>query len=191
MNSIVKLHADDIRAHIQDPEHCPLPKGCEEQFDQICTIAQLLDEYPNDAAIENVMRHKARFDVSKSALRNNIKLARELFKSKFDFDWDFIRAWEIKDQFELVRRAKERGDLKMWNDAKKVLHTLIGERPEGVENNKRAEQTVINIQINKGGQSKTMSLDDARNLSEDEIEEIFDSADMEVTLEDAEQLMNS
>ena len=191
MNSITKLHADEIRAHIQDPENCPLPKGCEEQFNQVCTIAQLLDEYPNDAAIENVIRHKFSYSVSKSAIRNNIKLARELFKSKFDFDWDFIRAWEIKDQFELVRRAKEKGDLKMWNDAKKVLHTLIGERPEGVENNKRAEQTVINIQINKNGSQKTLSLDDARQLSDDDIEEIFDSADAEVTVEEAEIIMNS
>lgn len=57
----------------------------------------------------------------------------------------------IKDQIQLIRDCKLRGDLKNWNNAKKVLHQMIGERPASVEDPRRMEKNVINIQINNMG----------------------------------------
>lgn len=188
-NSITNLHADDIRAHILDPAHNPLPAGCEQQFAVVCEIAQYLDEYPSDSQILKVI--KAKHSLSDDRIRVNIKLARDMFKSKFDFDWDFLRAWEIKDQLDLIKKAKQKGDMKAWNDAKKVLHTLIGERPEGLGNGKRIEQTVINITVSRNGVQETLSLDDVRDLKASDIEEIFEDADAEISLADAEKIMQS
>lgn len=188
-NSITKLHADDIRAHILDPANNPLPAGCEEQFRCVCDIAQLLDDYPSDSHIMKIAKIKHK--LSDDRIRVNIKLARELFKSRFDFDWDFLCAWEIKDQLELVKRSKQSGNLKAWNDAKKVLHTLVGERPEGVGNGKRIDATVINITVSRNGVQQTLSLDNIRDLKNSEIEEIFEDADAEITLADAEKIMDS
>lgn len=188
-NSIMQLSADDIRAHILDPGHHPLPAGCEQQFEVVCKIAQYMDEYPSDAQLLKII--KTQYRLSDDRIRVNIRLAREMFKSKFDFDWDFLRAWEIKDQLELVRRCKEKGDIKAWNDAKKVLHTLIGERPEGVGNGGRIDKTVINITVNRNGKSQTIPLDDVRDLKYNEIEEIFESADTEISVSEAESIMNS
>lgn len=183
------LTADDIRAHILDPHKNPLPAGCEQQFKVITKIAQYLDEYPSDGQILKII--KAQYQMSDDRIRVNIRLAREMFKSKFDFDWDFLRAWEIKDQLELVRRCKEKGDIKAWNDAKKVLHTLIGECPEGICNGKRIDRTVINITVTRNGKQETIPLDNVRDLKDSEIEEIFDANDAEIDIDEAESIMQS
>ncbi len=188
-NSITKLNADAIRAYILDPHGNPLPAGCEEQFRVVSEIAQYLDDYPSDSQIMKIIKMKHK--LSDDRIRVNIKLARDLFKSRFDYDWDFLRAWEIKDQLELIKKCKQNGDIKAWNDAKKVLHTLIGERPEGVGNGKRIDATVINITVSKNGVQQTLSLDNVRDLKESEIEEIFEDADAEISLADAESIMNS
>ena len=183
------LNADLLRAHILDPEHNPLSPQVQERFDRIVTISQYLDEYPSDTHIVKIV--KLKYKMSESMIRADVKLARELFKSRFDYDWDFLRAWEIKDQLELVRKARESGDIKAWNDAKKVLHTLIGERPEGVGNGKRAESTVINISISKNGKEVVIPLDSIRDLPESELDSIFDSADGEISIEEAEKILDT
>lgn len=188
-NSITNLTADDIRAHILEPSKNPLPVGCEQQFQVVCKIAQYLDEYPSDSQILKII--KAQYRMSDDRIRVNIRLAREMFKSKFDFDWDFLRAWEIKDQLELVRRCKEKGNIKAWNDAKKVLHTLIGERPEGIGNGKRIDRTVINITVTRNGKQEVLPLDAVQDLKDSEIEEIFDSSDTEIDIDEAARIMQS
>ena len=75
----------------------------------------------------------------------------------------------IKDQIQLIRDCKLRGDLKNWNNAKKVLHQMIGERPASVEDPRRMERkNVINIQINNMGKMVNIPLDAIRNLSQEE-----------------------
>lgn len=92
-NSVTSLKAEDIRAHILDPAHNPLPAGCEQQFQVVCKVAQYMDEYPSDGQLMKLI--KVHYQISDDRCRVLIRLARELFKSRFDFDWDFLRAWEI------------------------------------------------------------------------------------------------
>lgn len=188
-SALTTLTADELRAHILDPEHNSLPAGCEKQFEVVTKIAQYLDEYPSDAQIIKIV--KLHYNMSDNQIRANIRLAREMFKSKFDFDWDFLRAWEIKDQLELIRKCKSRGDIKAWNDAKKVLHTLVGERPEGIGNGRRIDRTVINITLTRNGKQEIIPLDDVQDLKDTEIEEIFDASDAEISIDEAERIMQS
>lgn len=188
-NSIVKLRADVIKAHILDPENNPLPTDCKEQFDIVMQAARLLDDYPQDSQIKEMLRRK--YNCSETCARVNIRLAKELFKSKFDFDWDFWRAWEIRDQIELIKIARQRQDLKEWNNAKKVLHQLIGEKPEGLDDPRRMEKTVINIQVNNNKESKTFSISEIRDMNEEEKNKIFNSIDEAIEVADAVKIMNS
>ena len=102
--------------------------------------------------------------MSQTQIRKDIALAKELFKTNHTFDWDFWQAWQIKDQLELIQECKLRGDLKNWNAAKKVLAVMIGQKPEAVDDPRRMEKNVFNVQVNYNGQTLNIDLDKIRNL---------------------------
>ena len=88
--SIEKLTHDEIEAHILDPDKYPLPERCRTQFKRVLSAARLLDDYPDDTHVIRMMQ--AKFDVSSSTVRRDIALARQLYKSRHTFDWDFWQA---------------------------------------------------------------------------------------------------
>lgn len=118
-------------------------------------------------------------------------LAKELFKSQHTFDWDFWFTWMIKDQIQLIRDCKLHGDLKQWNNAKKVLQSMIGERPATSEDPRRMEKNVFYIQVNNMGTVKNIPLDAIRNLDNDEQKILIDSMYSPIDDTKAEELMNS
>ena len=128
--SLQEQHHTLIQAHILDPENSPLPETLRPLMNRVLTAARMLDDYPVEGHIIKLMQ--AKYNVSASTLRKDIQLAKQLFKTNHTFDWDFWQAWQIKDQVALIREAKLRGDLKAWNNAKKVLHLIIGDKPEAV-----------------------------------------------------------
>ena len=178
-----------IRQHIIDPENSPLPEHLRVQCNRVLQIARLLDDYPNESHIINIML--AKYRISRTQVRKDIALAKELFKTQHQFDWDFWFAWMIKDQIQLIRDCKLRGDLKNWNNAKKVLHQMIGERPASVEDPRRMEKNVINIQINNMGKMVNIPLDAIRNLSQEEQKVLVDSMYTPIDNVQAEEIMNS
>ena len=143
--SLAEQHYEDIRSHILDPQNSPLPEKLRGQFNRVLQIARLLDDYPEDGHIISLMQ--AKYRVSVTQLRKDIALAKELFKTNHTFDWDFWQAWQIKDQLELIRKARLDGDLKNWNNAKKVLAVLIGQKPEAVDDPRRMEKNLSLIHI--------------------------------------------
>lgn len=178
-----------IQAHILDPENSPLPENLREQFNRVLQVARLLDDYPDDNHIINLMMSKYR--VSQTQIRKDIVLAKELFKTNHTFDWDFWQAWQIKDQLELIQECKLRGDLKNWNAAKKVLAVMIGQKPEAVDDPRRMEKNVFNVQVNYNGQTLNIDLDKIRNLpanvKQDILQQLYSSVD-DIT---AEEIMNT
>ena len=151
-----------IQAHILSPDDSPLPDKLRPMLNRVLTAARLLDDYPVEGHIIRLMR--AKYSVTATTIRKDIQLAKTLFKTNHTFDWDFWQAWQIKDQVALIREAKLRGDLKAWNNAKKVLHLIIGDKPEAVEDPKRMERNVFNIQVNYNGQTMVIDFDKMRSL---------------------------
>lgn len=187
--SLSEQRYEVIQAHILDPEHSPLPESMREQFNRVLQVARLLDDYPDDNHIINLMMTKYR--VSQTQIRKDISLAKELFKTNHTFDWDFWQAWQIKDQLELIRECKLRGDLKNWNAAKKVLAVLIGQKPEAVDDPRRMEKNVFNIQVNYNGQTLNVDLDKIRNLPPNTRQEILQQFYSSVDDITAEEIMNT
>ena len=164
--SLAEQRYELIQAHIIDPENSPLPDELREQFNRVLQVARLLDDYPNDSHIINIML--AKYRISTTQVRKDLRLARELFKTNHTFDWDFWHAWQIKDQLELIRECKIKGDLKNWNNAKKTLAVLIGEKPAALDDPKRMEKNVFYIQVNNGtGEKMNISLDSLRRINTD------------------------
>ena len=179
-----------IQQHIIDPENSPLPEELKEQFNRVLQIARLLDDYPNDSHILRIMQ--AKYRITPTQIRKDMKLARELFKTNHSFDWDFWHAWQIKDQLELIRECKLRGSLKEWNNAKKVLLTLIGERPEAGEDPRRMEKNVFYIQVNNGtGTPVNIDFDKLRSLSQEDRQQVIDTLYNPIEDAQVEEIMNS
>lgn len=68
-----------IRQHIIDPENSPLPEHLQVQCNRVLQIARLLDDYPNESHIINIML--AKYRISRTQVRKDIALAKELFKT--------------------------------------------------------------------------------------------------------------
>lgn len=187
--SIGNLSHDEIEAHILDPEKYALPDRCQAQFKRVLSAARLLDDYPDDSHVIKMMQVK--YDVSASTVRRDIALARQLYKSRHTFDWDFWQAWMIKDQLELIHECKLSGDLQEWNRAKKVLRDIIGDRPAGGEDPQRMQANQFFIQINQNGKTQDVSLGDARNYSDKEKKDIIDNMYQQITDAEAEEIMET
>lgn len=179
-----------IQQHIIDPEKSPLPDNLREQCNRVLQVARLMDDYPNESHIVNVML--AKYRISRTQIRKDIALAKELFKTQHEFDWDFWFAWMLKDQIELIRKCKLAGDFKQWNNAKKVLREMIGEKPAGVEDPRRMEKNVFYIQINNGSDNPVnIPMDTLKQLSQADQKVLVDSLFQTVDDVQAEEIMNS
>lgn len=181
---------ETIRNHLLDPQMYPLQtKEEEQQLRRVQQAALLMQDYPNEAHVVTLMLQCHR--VSRTQIRRDIALAKELFKTDFEFDWDFWRAWQIKDQLELIREAKLKGDLREWNNAKKLLRELIGEKPEAGEDPRRMERNVFYIQvINADGRTVQLPLDKLRFSGED-VATLIEEMNNPITEAQAEEIMNS
>lgn len=188
--ALEELSFDLIQQHMLDPEHTPLDPRLAGQLNRVVTAAKLLDNYPNETHMLSLMQ--AKYNVSRTQLRKDIALARQLFKTEHTFDWDFWQAWQIKDQMELIRECKLRGDLKAWNNAKKVLLMMIGEKPEALEDPRRMERNTFVIQVNAGtGDKLNINLDTIRSLTPSQRKEIIDTLYQNVDDAQVEEIMNS
>lgn len=195
MNRLAKKTAltdqayDIIQAHIIDPENSPLPEKLKERFDRVLQIGRLLDDYPNESHVINIML--AKYRVTRATIRKDLALAREIFKTQHQFDWDFWFYWMLKDQIELIRRCKLNGDFKNWNNAKKTLLAMIGEKPAAVEDPRRMEKNVINLQVNYSGQVINIPVEALAKFSEKDRKILLDSLYQPIDEVQAEEIMNT
>lgn len=183
------LRYEQIQAYILDPETYPLPEKVRDQFHRVTCIARLLDEYPADSQIIKMMRAKDR--TSEGQLRKDIVLAKQLYKTQHEFDWDFWFAWMIRDQVELINRARERNDLKAWNAAKKVMADMIGEKPVALEDPRRMERNVFNVQVNYNGKTMNVDLGKIQGLPSKVLEQIISQSFAPAEAAEAEEVFNS
>lgn len=68
---------------------------------------------------------------------------------------------------------------------------MIGEKPASVEDPRRMEKNVINIQINNMGKMVNIPLNAIRNLSQEEQKVLVDSMYTPINDIQAEEIMNS
>lgn len=183
--SISTLTVDEVQAHILDPENNPLPPRCEAQFSRVMQAAKLLDDYPDDMQVIQLM--KAKYPISATMARKDIALARDVYKTMHTFDWDFWFAWQIKHQLELIRECKLKGDLKTWNAAMKTLRDIIGEKPAAITDPKRMEKAQFFIQVN----NNIVDINDVRAMDAQSLKELIDAPYELINEDQAKNLMET
>lgn len=188
--SLMRLTHDEIEAYILDPENNALPEAQMEQFNRVMSAARLLDSHPDTDHIVSLLQVK--YNCAAVTLRKDVELAREVYKTKHTFDWDFWHTWQIRDQLELIRECKIKGNLKEWNAAKKVLHQIIGDKPDGLADERNSGNNQVFIQINNvGGQTGYKPIDEAHALNPDEMKEVIDIMHQPIDDAEAEEIMDS
>ena len=185
----MRLSHDEIEAYILDPENNELPPAQLEQFNRVMAAARLLDSHPDTDHIVSLLQVK--YNCSPVTLRKDVELAREVYKTKHTFDWDFWHTWQIRDQLDLIRECKIKGNLKEWNAAKKVLHQIIGEKPDGLDTHRNAGNNQVFIQINVGGRTEYKPIDEAHALNPDEMKQVLDLMNQPIDEAEAEEIINS
>jgi len=179
--SLSEQRSSVILAHILDPENSPLPLDMQEKFNRVVSAAQMLDSFHPTSVIP---RLQAKYRISPTTAREDIKLAQELFKSKHTFDWDYWQMWQIKDLVETIRLCKLQGKIKERINAQKVLRDVIGEKIAGAEDPKRMEKNVFYIQLNTNNNTVNMELDKLKNLNASELHEVVESLNTSINTDE-------
>lgn len=187
--SLLRLTHDEIEAYILDPEHNQLPEGQQEQFNRVMSAARLLDSHPDIDHVITLLQ--AKYNCAAVTLRRDVELAREVYKTKHTFDWDFWHTWQIRDQLDLIRECKIKGNLKEWNAAKKVLHQIIGDKPEDLADDRNKGNNQVFIQMNFNGQVVNMPISEAHALKPDEMKQVMDIMNQPIDEAEAEEIMES
>lgn len=167
--SLAEQEYDVILKHILDPNDSPLPEKYREQFNRVKYAAGALDEYHPSNVIP---RLQAKYNVSTNQARKDIRLAQELFKSKFTFDFDFWQHWQIKNIVKTIRDCELNGKYKEVIAAHKVLKEIIGDKPMGEEDPRRMEKNVFYIQLNNNNTTVNIPMDKLKGLSQSEIQTV-------------------
>lgn len=184
-----ELSHDEIQAHILDPKNNPLNEHQEEQFNRVLQAARMLDDDPDDNHLIKMLQKK--YCCTATTARRDIELARQVYKTRHTFDWDFWHIWQIRDQLELIRRCKQKGDLKEWNNAKKTLQKIIGDKPEGLADPNRMAKNQFFIQVNINGKTEYKPINEVHDLRPDEVKEIIDIMQQPITEAQAAEIMDS
>lgn len=187
--SLSELSSDDILASILDPAKSPLPAKFEQEKRRVIQAARLWDCYPNERQVARMLQIK--YNISLKTAYRDIALSKELFKSEHTFDWDATLAWMIKDQIELIDKCKKLNDLKEWNNAKKVLRQIIGDRPAKQDDPKRMQANMFVVQVNNNGHTFNLPLDQVRNLAPEQLKTMIDALSNPIDDAEAEELFDS
>lgn len=191
---MAKLKLEDqryeaIMAHILNPEQSPLAPDLQIQLDRVLQAARLLDRHPNPSQI--VAKIQAKYNIGRNTAYQDIRMARELFKMNNEFDYDFWKAWQIKDLLELIRECRSKGKHKEWVNAHKVLKAVIGESPIQEEDPRRLEKNNIFIQLNNNETVVNIPLDVINKLSKQQLHELSEVVYQPIDEGEAEDIMNS
>lgn len=186
---LTQLTHDQVQARIIDPEGNQLPQHLEQQFRRVMTAARLIDDDPDEDHLVSMICEK--YNCTAHTAHRDIELARQVYKTRHSFDWDFWHIWQIRDQLELIRQCKEKKDLKEWNNAKKTLLKMIGEKPEALADPNRMAKNQFFIQVNIGGKTEYKPIEEVHELRQDEVKEIIDIMQQPITEEQAAEIMDS
>lgn len=163
-----------IKAHIIDPENSPLPDYLKDEMDRVISMAKVLDKNPTIK--HAVSLHRSKYgDISETTAYRDARLARKIYNSLHEFDYDFWINWAINDIVETIKRCRNRNS---YQDDRVIamehanLLKAIGERPEEMPDPKRNEKHEFYILVNVNNQNIKIDMNNLRNLEEATLREL-------------------
>jgi hypothetical protein len=184
-----------IKAHILDPENSPLPEQYGYMMDRVISMSKLLDKNP--VPKNAVKLHLSKFsDISEVTAWRDLTLARKVYNSIHDFDYDFWLSWALSDIVETIQKCKEGGTalhLKTIAQEHANLIRAIGARPEEPVDPLRNEKHEFYIMVNMNNKSVKLDMNTLHKLPLNTIQELNAVlfAGDEIDEQGAAEIMNS
>ena len=193
--SLEETGYEQIKAHILDPAHSPLPEKKQEQLERIMSVVKILDKNP--IRKNAFMLHRQKYaHLSKTQIYEDLKLATRLYNTVHEFEWGFWRSWMINDMVDNIltcKQSKTDKDRRIIAMEHANMIKLIGAQPDELTDPKRSEKHQYYILIQNNHQEVKIDLDNLENLPDAtlrEINRIIYGGD-EINEADAEALMQS
>ena len=163
-----------IKAHILDPENSPLPDHLKIEMDRVISISKVLDKNPTIK--HAVALHLSRFpNLSETTAYRDARLARKIYNSLHQFDFDFWQTWLINDIVATIKRCRNRNtvlDDRVISQEHANLIKAIGERPVETDDPLRNEKHAFYIMVNVNNQNIKIDMNNLHKLPEGTLSEI-------------------
>ncbi len=184
-----------IKAHILDPENSPLPAEHQALLDRVVSMSKVLDKNPS--VIQAVAIHRSKYrDIGKTTAYRDARIAKRLYNSLHEFDYDFWLTWIINDILKNIEQCRKHDS---YNDRRIIaqehanLLKAIGSRPEELPDPERNEKHSFYIMVNINNQSLKIDVNNLHKLPEDTLRELNRAliASNEIDEQGAIQIMNT
>ncbi|MCY1720169.1 hypothetical protein OU798_07435 [Prolixibacteraceae bacterium Z1-6] len=165
-----------IMAHILDPEHSPLPAEHQKLLERVVSMSKLLDRYPS--AKQAVALHKTKFpEISDTTAYRDARLARKVYNSMHEFDYDFWKSWIIEDIVKNIEKCRDSGkDSYQYKRVIAMEHAnllkAIGEKPEDLPDPKRNEKHNFYLMVNVNNENVSIDFNQIKNLPKESLQEL-------------------
>jgi len=163
-----------IKAHIIDPENSPLSVEHQEILDRVVSMSKILDKNPTIK--HAVALHKSKYpELSDTTAYRDARLARKLYNSFHEFDYDFWLPWIMNDIIENIKRCRISDT---FNDRRVIaqehanLLKAIGERPEEIPDPNRNEKHQFYLMVNVNNTNVKIDITNLHKLPEDTLREL-------------------
>lgn len=172
--SITDERYEKIKAHILAPEESPLPAHLQEELDRIVSMSKVLDKNP---VIKNAVSiHKSKFPhLSDSTAYRDARLARRIYNSLHEFDYDFWLSWLLKDIVDNInacRQGNSHQDRRVIAMEHANLLKAIGEKPDEPLDPHRNEKHQFYILVQINNQNVKLDVNQLKKLPEDTLREL-------------------
>jgi len=184
-----------IKAHIIDPDNSPLPDHLQGHLDRVVGMAKILDKNPTTK--HAVALQCSLFpEISKETAYRDARLARKLYNTNHEFDYDFWMTWLLNDIAENIRRCRKRDipvNRKIIAQEHANLIKAIGQRPDEAADPLRNEKHQFYIMVNVHNKNVKIDINNLHKLPEDTLRELNKAlmGGQEIDEQGAVQIMES
>lgn len=193
--SLTELPADIIKANILNPENSSLPAHYQELFDRVVSMTKILQKQP---VTRNAIKfHRALYpDISIKIAYSDLQLARQLFTSYQDFDFDFWMTWTINNIHANIAKCQSTNtsaDRKIIAQENANLVRLLGKKPEIPVDPLRNEKHNFFIMVDINNKRIKVDADELHQLPLSSIKELNRAifSGNEIDEQGAVEIMNS
>lgn len=182
-----------IKAHILSPDDSPLPPGMQEQMNRILSMAGTLDRYPisKHAVAIHLKKYKG---LKRTQAYADCDMAKRLFPTIKNNQYDFWQTWLINDISESIRRCKNYHNIKSEKVIASLYHVMIkaiGEKPVREIDPKLVEQHTFVLTVNINGVPTNIDLMSFLGLSPASRKKFTDAIITEIDDDDAIKIIDS
>jgi len=172
--SLLDTKYELIKGHILNPENSPLPDYLREQLDRVISLSKIMDRNPT--LKHAISLHRSKYpDISEITAYHDAQLARKVYNSLHEFDFDFWQSWLINDIVENINRLKENPtpqNRRIIAMEHANLFKAIGEKPEDLPDPRRTEKHKFYLLVQVNNQNIQIDMNSLEKLPADVLKQL-------------------